>query len=242
MRKEQKKPQLGDFVFTKEEKKNLTHFSLFVVSLLLTAILIAAIMKEIGKEDEEEPDMKIEDLFTQALVSGDNNSYEFDMMVLITNRADTIAPNVRVEIASIDNSAKLTYDKSNQSSFNIPAKFTKEVVVHLKVPRVAAHKMYLMVFVDDILKIKGYSIVSTEGSAVKRDFRVTYTREESDDDDDDNIVLAFHLLLLLVIPLLVIESIVVISLIKKETLLSALKKCVRRMALKLEGRSQKEKM
>jgi len=242
MSKEQKKPQLGDFAFTKEEKKTLSLITLFVVSLLLTGILIAAIMKEIGKEDEEEPDMRVDYLFTQPLSSTDNTSYEFDMLVSLTNKADTTAPNVRVEIASIDNSAKLTYDKNNQSSFNISARSTEEVVIHLKVPSVTAHKMYLMVFVDDVLKIKGYSIISVEGSGVKRDFRVTYTREESDDDDNDNIVLAFHLLLLLVIPLLLIGSIVVISLVKKETLLLALKKCTRRMALKLKGRSQKEEL
>jgi len=235
--------QDSDLTFTKEEKTALTLLSLFVASIILTGILIAAIMKEMEEEDTEEPDLEVVDMLTQPLTPKDNNSYEFDLLVLITNRAETPATNVRIEIAGIDNSAKLTYDKTSKNAFDIQEKTTEEVVIHLVVPKVQAHKMYVMVFVDDVLKIKGYSIVSEEGNPVKQDFRVTYRRSGNDDDDDNdgNIARAIAYLVFVFIPLLLMEGFLFFAHLKKDVLIPGLKKCFARVERKRKGSIRKRK-
>jgi len=159
------------------ERRSLQLFAMLIVTMLVVMALVYLTDDEDIEDPESvESDLRIDHMFTQ-LVSSDNLSFDFDLRILITNQAEAPAEQVKVEIAGIDNDAKLTYDKQDSSVFNIPAENTTERSVRLTLPRVSAHKMFVMVFAGDELKIKGYAIISVEGSSDKRDFQVTYQRE-----------------------------------------------------------------
>jgi len=208
-----------DRTMTGEERKSLLLISLFLASLVLTASVAIAFLAV--DEEKEEPEIMINNVFTQR-ISSDNDSYTFDMIVLITNRAESRARDMRIDIVGIDNTAKLTYDKNSASGFEIPAETTREISIRLTVARAAAHKMYVMVFSENILKLKGYAVVSDEGHYSQRDFRVTYEREYTGTAKFPEVVCFMAPLFVL---LLILEGIVIMFSIRREVFLSALRKC-----------------
>lgn len=211
------------------ERRSLQIFALFATTLVLIGVLVYLTHEDKTEETEPaEAQLRIDHMFTQ-LAGQDNLSYDFDLRILITNLAEAPAEEVRIEIAGIDNSAKLTYDKRNSSLFNIEAENTTERSVMLTLPKVAAHKMFVMVFVGDELKLKGYAIISVTGSSDKRDFRVTYQRSVEDqapqvrfsgegDNDGEEVVFASF------ITVAVVELVLLISLMGLGSLRSGLGK------------------
>ncbi len=223
-----------------QERRSLQVFAMFAITLLLIGVLVFLTHEEkkASNPEPKEAELRIDRLFTQ-LAGWDNLSYDFDMRILITNLAEAPAEEVRIEIAGIDNRAKLTYDKQDSALFSIPAENTTERSVKLTLPRVNAHKMFVMVFVGDELKLKGYAIISVAGSSAKRDFQVTYQRdvegqaplEPISDDVNGEEQLVFLMFAIVV----VIELILLVSMMSSGSLRSALGKMRSRKDRKCNG-------
>ena len=118
--------------------------------------------------------------------------------------------------------------------FTIPAENTTERSVKLALPKVTAHKMFVMVFSGDELKIKGYAIISVAGSNQKKDFRVTYQRENqgisydedasakaANQDEKEVVGLTFY-------TVVVIEIILLVALLRNHNLIATFGKLTRK--------------
>ena len=219
--KQQSRTSRNQTKLTSEERTLLQLTVLLVASLLLAGSLIYAIVDASEEDEETQSNIVIDDMLTQnATISADN--YQFEMLISITNRAKEDIESIRIELAAIDYHAKLTYDRNSQSDFDMEARSTRELAIGLSVPRVRSFKMFIMVFVDDILMIKGYSVVSVEPDGDRADFRVRFTRDyeenEDDDDDGDRVALATLVLVLIMLPLLLVEFSVVLPMLSRERL------------------------
>lgn len=227
----------ADYDLTPAERRGLALLALLVTSLLLAAAVVVVYLED---DDDDTPptstaELSIDDVMPLFKQSSGNNTNDFEMLVMMTNSAETPAENVRIDIAGIDNLDKLTYDKANASDQTIVRSDT--IHINLTVPAVPQYKLFVTVFIDDKLMLKGYLIVLPAGGSAKRDWHLTYDRtgldrnqalniEGSSDGDDRDASTNF--LMLLFVFLLGIEVLVVLGTLRWKTVGAALTKCTAR--------------
>ena len=201
-----------------EERKNMFLGIFLLISAILTVSLFAALSTledDDGDVDEEPSNLQIDDVQTM-LLSNDTKEYNLDFVVYVTNTANGEAKNIRVEVAGVDYSSKLTYSIKNKTVETIPGEKTTELHIPITVPQTKSYKIRIMVFEDDIVKIKGSSIISIEASGTHKDFKVdydkastSYTIEENYDEDELSgftVFIGIIFFLLLIVEVLVIVS------------------------------------
>ena len=170
-----------EVTLTWQERKNLILGAILIVTGLLTVLMISSLyLFDEDEKDEGNAQLKINNVFVKMERDDTvNGTYTLDMVIFLTNTAESMADNVRVEVAGIDYDSKLTYAINNESENDIPGERTREVHVLITIPKVTSYKVLVMVFEDDTIKIKGYNVITIEGSGPDRDFDVYYSQEST---------------------------------------------------------------
>ncbi len=197
-----------------QEKRNMFLGIFLLVAAVLTVTIFAALSTSDDDESEQErASLQIDDVFT-TMQGSDNTTYSLDLVVYVTNTAKGDAENVRVEAAGIDYESRLTYAIGNETVSSIAGQKTSKLCVPLTIPKVKSYKILIMVFEDDTIKLKGYSVITINGSGTKKDFKVYYNREstsgikESDKDDEGisgfTVTMTIFFFLILIVEVLVV--------------------------------------
>jgi len=226
-----------DYDLTTAERRGLALLALLVTSLLLAAAVVTVYLE--GDDDDTSPastaELRVDGVMPLFKQSSGNNTNDFEMLVMMTNSAETPAENVCIDIAGIDNLDKLTYDKANASDLTIVRSDT--IHINLTVPAVPQYKLFVTVFIDEKLMLKGYLIVLPAGGSAKRDWQLTYDRTGLDrnqglgiksSNDDDGRSASTSFLMLLFIFMLAIEVLVVLGTLRWKAVGAALTKCTAR--------------
>jgi len=202
-------------------------FLLFLlVSAVLTVTIFAALVSPGSDGDEEHSRLQIDEVFP-VLKASDNTTYTFDFVIFATNTEKGEAKNVEIQLAGVDYESKITYAIANTTIPKIPGERSQEAHVLITVPRVETYRIRIMVFENDVIELKGYSIVSPGSSGTRRDFRVdsfgpTYASKSDDESGSGSALTAISLVLFFVV--LFVEVIAIGSSIDMTEFRSALGK------------------
>ncbi len=211
-----------------QEKQNLS-MALFLLFSLCITVIVFALLANVNNDDDEKEKASLQiDNDDVMLKTMDNDTYTLEIEVLITNTAKGTAKNLRVEVIGSDYDSKLTYALGNTTIASLQGEKSQEIGVLITVPRVESHKIQILIFEDDTIKLKGYRVISVEGTGSKSNFKIYYSQESTSvykSDNDEEGISGFTLMFMFLLLIAVLgEFWVIMSRIRINEMVSGLKK------------------